>query len=97
MPGLRGGRAPRRWGYSATWSESIASDDGAPGHLVVQAPGQAAGREGDAAAQRGIGRALRAPRSYRTAHRAAGALSCDGVTQDGVVQRVHLGAPVDAT
>jgi hypothetical protein len=68
------------------------SDDGAPGHLVVQAARQAAGREGDAAPERGIGRALGAPREFRTARRAAGALSGDDVTQDGVIQRVHCGS-----
>ena len=66
------------------------SDDGAAGHLVVQPARQAAGREGDAAPERGIGRALGAPREFRTAMRAAGALCGDGVTQDGVVQRMHL-------
>jgi hypothetical protein len=57
---------------------------------MVQAARQATGRERDAAPERGIGRALRAPRENRTAHRAAGALIRDGVAQDGVIERMHL-------
>jgi hypothetical protein len=57
---------------------------------VVQTARQAAGREGDAAPERGIGRALRALWEFRTTVRAAGALCGDDVTQDGVIQRMHL-------
>jgi hypothetical protein len=72
-----------------------ASDDGAAGHLAVEAARQAAGRERDAAADRGIGRALGALWELRTAVRAAGALCGDDGTQDGVIERMHFEAPIE--